>query len=86
MTCDKCQAEIKVGDWPFCPHGTVVSFNVQDDSFPGGQYFEHVSHTGETFYSKTELKSFLKATGQMEYVRHVGEQGSDKSKHTSRWI
>lgn len=21
-SCDKCGAELRVGDWPFCPHGT----------------------------------------------------------------
>lgn len=57
-----------------------------DDSFIGGKYFEHVSHTGETFYSKGELKRFLKATGQMEYVRHQGKPGSDKHPDTTRWI
>lgn len=57
-----------------------------DDSWPNGQYFEHVSHTGETFYSRSELKRYLRATGQMEYVRHQPKPGSDKSPHTSRWI
>lgn len=60
--------------------------HVVDDSWPGGKFFEHVSHTGETFYSRTELKRYLQATGQMPYVRHQGTQGSDKSPHTSRWV
>lgn len=59
---------------------------VIDDTWPGGRYFEHVSHTGETFYSRSELKRFLAATGQLEYVRHQGTPGSDKSPHTSRWV
>jgi len=57
-----------------------------DDSWPGGKFFEHLSHRGETFYSKSEYKRYLQASGQMEFVRHQGAPGSDKSRHTSRWI
>ena len=63
-----------------------TSAHVVDDSWPGGKHFEHLSHKGETFYSRSEYKRFLQATGQMEYTRHVGKQGSDKSPHTSRWV
>lgn len=59
---------------------------VIDDSWPGGKYFEHVSHTGETFYSKGEFKRYLQQTGQMEYVRHQGKPGSDKHPDTTRWV
>lgn len=57
-----------------------------DDSWPGGKYFEHLSHRGETFYSKSDYRRFLKASGQMEFVRHQGKPGSDKHPDTSRWV
>jgi hypothetical protein len=60
--------------------------HVVDDSWPGGKYFEHLSHAGETFYSRSEYKRFLQATGQIEMVKHRGAPGSDRSKHTSRWV
>ena len=25
MKCEKCQQELKIGDWPFCPHGSLRS-------------------------------------------------------------
>lgn len=64
----------------------TANVGVIDDTWPGGKYFEHLSHKGETFYSRSEYKRFLAATGQMEFTRHVGKPGSDKSDATSRWV
>ena len=80
-------------DAPVCVCGSLMErvwlgtgAHVVDDTWPGGKFFEHLSHRGETFYSKSEYKRFLQATGQIEYVRHQGKPGSDKSPHTSRWV
>jgi len=27
MTCDECGREIELGQWPFCPHGTVREYH-----------------------------------------------------------
>lgn len=37
------------------------------------------------FTSKIERRRMMKEKGVQEYLRHVGEQGSDRSKHTTRW-
>lgn len=87
MTCERCGAEIVVGEWPFCPHGFAISgLQVRDDSIPGGETVENLGPQPITFYSKSEKRAYLKAHGIVEHVRHVGEQGSDKSRHTQRWV
>jgi hypothetical protein len=46
----------------------------------------HENGTPRRFTSKSEIARAAKAAGLMNYVRHVGERGSDKSPMTSRWI
>ena len=38
------------------------------------------------FTSKAEMKRAEKGAGLVNYVRHLGRKGGDKSKHTSRWV
>lgn len=38
------------------------------------------------FTSRAERRLYLKQHNLVEFVRHVGEPGSDRSKHTTRWI
>lgn len=57
-----------------------------DDGFIGGRTYENLGHRPVTVYSRSELKRELTARGLQEFVRHVGEPGSDKSKRTTRWI
>lgn len=83
--CEKCGVTIQVGDWPWCPHERGVN-NVIDDTILGGEVNENVAHEPVTFYSKSEKRRYLKEHGLREFVRHVGEQGSDKNPRTSRWI
>lgn len=56
------------------------------DDIPGGMTLDNLGHEPVTVYSRTELKRIMDARGLQHFVRHVGEQGSDKSKHTTRWI
>lgn len=85
MTCDHCGQEIHTGSWPWCPHG-IPSLQVQDDTWVGGKTFENLAEKPVTFYNRGDYKAYLNNTGQREFVRHVGAPGSDKSKHTQRWI
>lgn len=59
---------------------------VQDDTILGGFVQENFGVQPETFYSKREMARRAKELGLEPMVRHVGEQGSDKSQHTTRWI
>lgn len=50
------------------------------------EWNENVAHEPVHYTSRLERARDLKARGLVEFVRHVGTQGSDKSPHTSRWI
>lgn len=82
--CPVCGQDVEIGAWPYCPHGSP-SFKVVSDSIPGGLTIENLGHTPVTVYSHSERKDIMRARGLREQVRHVGEPGSDKSPHTTRW-
>lgn len=88
-TCDKCGAELVIGDFPFCPHGRGANGVIPDD-IPGGVLMEHgicnSDGSPRRYYSKSEMAREAKARGLMPFVRHTPEQGSDKSPFTTRWI
>ena len=82
--CDRCQKALESGEWPFCPHGfPVVGLKQIGDEID--EINENVAHEPVRFTSKSEKRRYLKEHGLIEFVRHVGEPGSDKSKHTTRW-
>ena len=85
-TCTHCGETLHVGDWPYCPHGPVRNFTIQPDDFPGGRVFENIDRHPITVYSRSQLKRELDARGLKPMVRHIGENGTDKSKHTQRWV
>lgn len=84
----------KIGENPPCPEcgGETErvwrgkSAAVQDDTIIGGEVNENVGHKPVTFYSKSEKRRYLKEHNLEPFVRHVGEQGSDKNPRTSRWV
>jgi hypothetical protein len=83
--CDKCQKTLLVGEWPFCPHGFGHN-SVQADEIPGGFVQENFGPTPEVFYSKKAMARRAKELGLMPFVRHIGENGTDKSSKTTRWV
>jgi hypothetical protein len=54
MICTVCGEELRVGDWPYCPHG-VSHVAAIGDSIPGGQVIETMDHEPVTVYSKKQL-------------------------------
>lgn len=57
MTCEKCSATLRVGDFPFCPHGPY-RINVIDDSIEGGpRFFENFGDTPVWIGSKSEWRA-----------------------------
>lgn len=64
----------------------VRTVNVIGDEIPGGMTLENLGHEPVTVYSHSELKREMDARGLRSFVRHQPEQGSDKSKHTTRWV
>lgn len=63
--------------------------NVIPDEIPGGIEIRHglcnEDGSPRRYYSKSEIAAEAKRRGLVNYVEHVGEPGSDKSKHTKRW-
>lgn len=87
MTCEKCGAELQVGDYPFCR-------GRQDDHVPGsavvvGDECDFVQTNGlkhpRRFQSKLEFKRWLKENDFQVKDTHVAPLDSDKSPHTSNW-
>ena len=88
MICELCGEELVIGSWPFCRDGHAPSANytVIGDEIVGGFVQEHFGVEPETFYSKREMSRRAKELGLVPFVRHVGEEGTDKSTKTSRWV
>ena len=70
MTCDKCQKELEVGSWPFCPHGSV-RYGVIRDEIPGGFCQENFGHEPETFYSWSAMRKRADDLGLYPFVRKL---------------
>lgn len=83
--CETCGADVAVGSWPWCPHGTP-SLVVESDSIPGGMLVENLGPEPRRFYSRTEWQDAMREKGVINAVQHVGVPGTDKSPHTTRWI
>ena len=85
--CDKCNKTIEWGDWPFCPHGKNVSYNAVGDECD--VWIRHGicndDGTPKHYTSKEDIKKAAKKAGLTNMVRHVGEIGTDKARHTTRW-
>lgn len=62
MTCDKCQKEIPLGGWPWCPHERGVGRYHQDE-VPGGFVVENGFEQPTRFYSHSEHRAALAARG-----------------------
>jgi hypothetical protein len=78
-TCESCGAELRLGDFPFCPHGGG-SNAVEAVTWPGGKWFENLGHEPVRCDSPADLKREMKARGLEPFVRHV-----DGSPHTRSW-
>lgn len=63
---------------------TYTPSAVVDDSLD--EWNENVAHDPVHFSSKAEKRLYLKQHNLQEFVRHVGEPGSDKSSKTTRWV
>lgn len=81
MTCDRCQQELQVGEWPWCPHGQASSAVIPDD-IPGGQWFENGFATPQKFYSHSAHRAALAANGLEIAAKYAGD-GYDK--HLTDW-
>lgn len=87
-TCEKCGAELQIGDFPFCgkdgKHERGANGVIPDD-IPGGIEIRHgicnEDGTPRRYYSRSEMAAEAKRRGLVNTVRHI-----DGSPHTTRWI
>jgi hypothetical protein len=56
------------------------------DDIPGGMWVENLGPKPVQVFSKSQLRHEAQMRGLTQSVRHVGVPGSDKSKHTVRWV
>lgn len=88
VICDKCNKYLQQGDWPFCPHDKNVSYNAVGDECD--VWVRHgicnEDGTPRHYTSKEAMRKEAIRQNVTNMVRHVGEQGSDKAKHTTRWV
>lgn len=80
--CETCGSEIEL---LFKAANSVVG-----DAIPGGIEIRHgicnEDGTPRVYYSKSEMRKEAERRGLVNLVRHVPEKGSDKSKHTTKWV
>lgn len=59
------------------------------DDIVGGVWIRHgicnPDGTPKKYWTKSDIREAAKKKGMIQAVRHVGEPGSDKSKHTVKW-
>ncbi len=73
VTCDRCGAEIAIGDFPFCPHGRS---NLYIDDFP--PYFdEHILPEGATISSGHQRRQLMKRNNLDYLGKRLGEPGCE---------
>lgn len=68
--CEKCGAAIRVGEWPFCPHGSYRG-GIERDEIPGGFVQEHFGHEPETFHSWSAMRKRADELGLQPYVKKL---------------
>jgi putative FmdB family regulatory protein len=59
---------------------------IHQDTIPGGLTIEHLAANPIRVESRSEYRRLLKEHGVVNKVQHIGQNHTDKSKLTSRWI
>ena len=80
VTCDCCGVELRVGDYPFCPHGKSTLATHADD-VPGGFVAENGFSEPRRFYSHSAHERALAAEGYEIRAKWAGPD----DKHLTRW-
>lgn len=85
MTCLRCNQELKIGDWPYCPHGSVYQWHAQVHEKERARKFWHPQFGWRTpGRSDQPMPERLRAQGFQEVdfpsihslERHSSETGS----------
>ena len=79
MVCDRCGDELRIGDYPFCPHGRG-STSIEDATWPGGRVFENMGDQPVRCDSPADFARECRARNIEPFVRHL-----PGDKHTVSW-
>lgn len=74
--CEKCGAELHIGDHPFCPHGRSRGA-IQRDEIPGGLVVQNYGPEPIRFDSHSERRAYMKANGLQEKEKFCPTPGTD---------
>lgn len=90
---------LRIGERPPCPTCGEPTETLWDatpgvigDDIPGGVWIKHgvcnEDGSPRKYYSKSEIAKEAKRRGLTQIVEHVPDpkSGSDRSKHTTRWV
>lgn len=78
--CEKCGVELRIGDFPFCPHGHGANNAIGDD-IVGGFWQEHFGDKPEYFDSKKAMARRADELGLVPFVRNSGPN----DRHVKSW-
>lgn len=92
-TCERCNKPLDQGEHGQykCPLEPRRANSVISDGIPGGLEIRHglcnADGSPRRYDYKSEIAAEAKRRGMTNYVTHETRgTGSDKSKHTSRWV
>ena len=89
MICTVCGLPLQIGEYPCISRVRTHARPVMGLKQLGDEIDEWNENVGPEpvhFTSRAERARYLKEHGLIEFVRHVGTPGSDKSPHTTRWV
>ena len=66
MKCDRCNAELKVGDWPFCPHEHVDHCQLGEE--PLEPYWDHNLAPDPVYITTRGERRKLMSKNHLEYL------------------
>ncbi len=70
MKCEKCDALVQIGDWPFCPHGTPNVGLIDDQLEGGARFFETMGHEPVWIESKSQWRREVAAREIVHLDKH----------------
>jgi hypothetical protein len=70
ILCREGDKPLRLGEWPWCPHGTP-NVGIIDDQLEGGaRFFEHMGHEPVWIESKSQWRAEVAARNLVNLDRH----------------
>jgi hypothetical protein len=87
MTCDDCQKEMQIGDWPYCPHGRAQEAHGFEPYFDValGQYVTGVGDIKKAMRPHWEQDQYIQLDHRDKgeaYYREMNERRAERRART----